>query len=142
MKQRLISSFLHIFIFVLIEIAFVFMILHEFPEVSFFEELGLIHLSYWILIFIAWYARESLKWFQLRFLATYIPVVFHVAGHFYIWHETIELLETHTHSSEIWIIISTIVLWIFIFIWEYLLHKKYHCDSHHDRVHKHCKWDD
>jgi hypothetical protein len=53
MKQRLLSSFLHIFIFVLIEIAFVFMILHEFPEIGFFEELGIIHLSYWVLIFIA-----------------------------------------------------------------------------------------
>lgn len=138
MKQRLLSSFLHILVFVVIEIAFVFIILHEFPEISFFEELWFIHLSYWVMIFLAWYLRESLKWYKIRFLATYLPVLFHVFWHLYIWHETVELIWAHSHGSEFWLIISTVVLWIFIFLGEYLLHKKYHCDSHHESLHKHC----
>lgn len=142
-KNRLLSSFLHILLFVIVEIIFVFLILREFPEISFFEDLWIIHLLYWISIFVAWFARESIKSYQVRFLFTYIPVVFHIAWHLYIWEQTIELIENHWHedTSIFWLIISTISVWILIFIWEYLLHKKYHCDFHHDKVHKHCKED-
>lgn len=137
MKKRLLSSFLHILLFVLIETAFVVIILHEFPSVSFFEDLGIIHLLYWIALFIAWFVRESLKNFQVKFLATYLPIVLHVVGHFYIWHETLSLVHSEEHSG-IWLLISTVVLGILIFLWEYLLHNKYHCETHHERVHKHC----
>lgn len=141
MKQKLISSFLHILLFVVIEVSFIFIILHEFPEISFFEDLWIIHLSYWIFIFIAWYIRESINNYKVRFLATYSPVVFHIVWHLYLWEETINHIEVHSHTTEFWLIISTIVLWIFIFVWEYLLHKRYHCESHHAKAHKHCKED-
>lgn len=144
MKKRLLSSLLHIWVFVLIEIAFVFVVLHEFPEVSFFEELGMVHLIYWIMIFIAWFVRENLRSYKTKFIATYLPVVFHILGHVYIWHETMELVEEHAHhahGSPFWLIVSTIILWIFIFAGEYLLHKRYHCESHHHKAHKHCKED-
>lgn len=141
MRQKLISSFLHILVFVIIEISFVFVILHEFPEVSFFEDLWIIHLSYWLFIFIAWYIRESINNYKVRFFATYSPVVFHIVWHLYLWEETIKHIEVQSHTTEIWLVISTIVLWIFIFIWEYLLHKRYHCEHHHAKTHKHCKED-
>lgn len=139
MKKKLLSSFLHILLFVVIEVCFVFVILHEFPEISFFEELWIIHLSYWILIFIAWYVRESIDNYKVRFLSTFLPVVFHIVWHLYIWEETIHNIEEQAHASDFWLIVSTIILWIFIFLWEYLLHKRYHCESHHHKVHKHCK---
>jgi len=39
MKKEFLSSFLHILLFVVIEVLLVFVILHEFPEISFFEDL-------------------------------------------------------------------------------------------------------
>nr|MDD3720580.1 hypothetical protein [Candidatus Gracilibacteria bacterium] len=141
MRKRIISSLLHVLLFVIIEILFVFVILHEFPEVSFFEDLGVVHLLYWVSIFVAGYIRENIQKYQIKFLATYIPVVFHIIGHLYIGEETINHIGTHSHSTEFWLIISTISLGVFIFIGEYLLHKKYHCDHSHQKVHKHCKED-
>lgn len=142
-KNRLLSSFLHILLFVIVEIIFVFLVLREFPEVSFFEDLWIIHLLYWISIFVAWFARESIESYQVKFLFTYIPVVFHIVWHLYIWEQTIELIENHwqEHSSAFWLIIATICTWIIIFMWEYLLHRKYHCEHNHEKVHKHCKED-
>lgn len=139
MKKRLFSSLLHILIFVIIEIAFIMIILHEFPAVSFFEKIWIIHLFYWIAIFVAGYIRESMRSFQTRFLATYLPILIHVLGHLYIGHETLEIATQHTEHSNIWILVSTFVLWIFIFVGEYLLHNKYHCETHHESVHKSCK---
>lgn len=94
------------------------------------------------MIFVAGYIRESLKSYKTKFIATYFPVIFHVLGHLYIWHETVEIVGKHSHGhGEVWLLISTVILWIFIFIWEYLLHKRYHCESHHAKAHKHCKED-
>lgn len=140
-KKSIVSLFLHLLLFVVVEIIFVFLILREFPEVSFFEDLWIIHLAYWISIFVAWFTREHINSYQVKFLFTYTPVVFHIFWHLYIWEKTIWFIENnwHTPSSNFWLIISTISVWILIFIWEYLLHKKYHCDHHHDKVHKHCK---
>ncbi|MDD4151078.1 MAG: hypothetical protein PHR68_00480 [Candidatus Gracilibacteria bacterium] len=139
MKKKLLSSLLHILLFVVIEICFVFIILHEFPEIGLFEKLGVVHLIYWILVFIAGYIRESIENYKIRFLTTFLPVVFHILGHLYIGEETIHQIEKHSHASEFWLIISTIILGIFIFVGEYLLHKRYHCESHHHKAHKHCK---
>jgi len=89
MKKKLLSSFLHIIAFVIAEILFVFIILHEFPEVNFFEYLWIIHLLYWFSIFVAWYIRELVNNYKIKFLASYSPVVFHIMGHLYIWEKTI-----------------------------------------------------
>lgn len=140
-KKSIISSLLHLLLFVIVEIFFVFIILKEFPEVSFFEDLWIIHFIYWISIFVAWYVRENIKSYQVKFLFSYIPVVFHIVWHLYLWEITLEQIDQHSHSSDFWLIVSTICLWIFIFVWEYLLHRKYHCEHNHDKVHKHCKDD-
>ncbi|MBW7954874.1 hypothetical protein H3C61_03610 [Candidatus Gracilibacteria bacterium] len=138
MKKRLLSSFLHIILFILIEIAFVFLVLHELPTINLLEEIGIIHLVYFLFLFIAGYLRDLLKGYKTRFLATYLPVLFHVLAHIYIGHETIDLIDNNNHG-DLWLIISTIVLGVFIFIGEYLLHTRYHCETHHNKVHKHCK---
>lgn len=143
MRKTILSSFYHILLFVFIEILFVFIILHEFPEVSFFETLWIIHALYWILVFVAWILREKAKKYWQKFLATYLPIVYHIAWHIYITLFTVEYVQEHAeHNHEIfWIVLWTVILWIFIFVWEYLLHKRYHCDHFHQKAHKHCKED-
>lgn len=138
MKKKIISSILHVLLFVLIEILFVFLILHEFPKISFFEKIWIIHIIYWICVFIAWYVRENIEKYQVKFIATFIPVLIHIIWHLYIWEETINQVNPHSEHSALWLIISTISLWIFIFIWEFLLHRKYHCEHAHQKVHKNC----
>ena len=93
-KIRTISS--HILVFVLIEILFVFVVLHEFPEVGLFEKIGIVHITYWILVIGAGFLRERLHKYRQKFLATYLPVVFHMAGHIYVGYATIESVEAHS----------------------------------------------
>jgi len=110
-KIRTISS--HILVFVLIEILFVLAVLHEFPEVGLFEKIGIVHISYWILVIGAGFWREKLHKYWQKFLATYLPVVYHMAGHIYVGYATIESVEAHSHGSEhslLWIILATISL--------------------------------
>lgn len=143
-KKKIWTILSHILVFIAIEILFVFAVLHEFPEIWLFEALGIIHISYWILLIIAGFIREKCKKYRQKFLATYIPVLYHMIGHIYIGYATIESVERNTHWQEhslLWLIIATISLWIIIFIWELLLHHKTHCDSHHQSVHKHCDHD-
>lgn len=139
MKKNILSSLIHLWVFVVIEVLFVFLVLHEFPEISLIESIGIVHLIYWISIFIAWFLRARFKKYIFKFLATFLPVLFHVLWHIYIGHNTLEHAATHSHGSPIWLIISTLTLWVFILIWEYLIHQKYHCDVHHESVHKDCK---
>jgi len=142
MKKKMLSIASHLGMFIVIEILFVFAILHEFPEISLMEKIGVVHVSYWILLILAWIVRESLKKFWQKFIATYFPVVFHILGHIYVWMATIESVNEHHHEqSTLWMIIATISLWIMIFVWERLLHRNTHCESHHISLHKHCKED-
>lgn len=49
--------------------------------------------------------------------------------------------QDHIHGQEhsiLWMVIATIALGILIFIGEWLLHKKEHCDVCHSETHKHC----
>ena len=142
MKKKILTILRHILVFVGIEILFVFAVLHEFPEVGLFEVLGIIHISYWVLLIIAGIIREKLAHYWQKFLATYIPVVYHVLGHIYIGYVTIESVESHGHEHTLmWLIIATISLGILIFVGEWLLHRTSHCSHHHQSVHQHCKAD-
>jgi hypothetical protein len=67
-----------------VEILFVFIVLHEFPKVSLLEKVGVVHITYWILVIGAGLWREHLHTYWKRFLATYIPVVYHIIGHIYV----------------------------------------------------------
>lgn len=139
-KIRTISS--HILLFVLIEILFVFVVLHEFPEVGLFEKIGVVHISYWILVIGAGFWREKLHKYWQKFLATYLPVVYHMAGHIYVGYVTIQSVEAHTPGTEHnlwWLIWATVSLWILIFVGEWLLHRKTHSDHCHQDVHAHCE---
>jgi hypothetical protein len=142
MKKNLLSLSSHIAVFVAIEILFVFLILHEFPEITLFEKLGIVHISYRILLVIAGLIREKLVTYRKKFLATYVPVVYHIAGHIYVGVATVESIQNHTPGdshSIFWMITATIALGIIIFIGEWLLHRKVHCDTCHQEVHQHCK---
>ncbi len=142
MSKKIVSFVSHLAVFIIIEMLFVFVILHEFPEISLFETIGIVHITYWILLIIAGVMREKLKSYWQKFLATYIPVLFHIGWHIYVGMVTLESIEEHHHWEEhnmVWMIVATLALWILIFVWEWLLHKKYHCDTCHWEVHKHCK---
>jgi hypothetical protein len=84
MKKHIATVSKHLFLFIGIEILFVFAILHEFPEIYFFGTLGLIHASYWVVLIISGYIREYLTRYWQKFLVSYIPVIYHVIGHIYI----------------------------------------------------------
>lgn len=140
MSKKLLSLISHLWLFLVIEILFVFVILHEFPEISLFEKLWIVHFSYWILLIVAWFIRERIHTYRKKFLATYIPLVYHIAWHIYLWLATVETIEKHHHDVS-WMIIATIAFWFIIFFWERLLHKKTHCDSCHAETHKHCHED-
>ena len=134
----------HLLLFVAIEILFVFVVLHEFPEVSLFEKMGIVHISYWIILLLAGVRREQLHTYRKRFLATFVPVVYHMIGHIYVGYATIESVENNTHNehSLAWIVVATIALGVLIFVGERLLHRKLHCDHCHQSVHKHCDPDE
>lgn len=136
------SFSLHLLLFVVVEILFVVVIFHEFPETNVFTAIGVGHLAYWIIVLLAGIYRESVKHVWQRFLATYIPIVYHVALHLWIWVETLQAEEVYIdeHAGEhTWIVIWTIVAWLLILWWEWLLHRKFHCDTHHILAHAHCE---
>lgn len=141
MNKKVISFISHLAVFVVIEILFVFVLLHEFPKIWLFEKIGIVHAIYWVMLILAWIIRKNLEKYRQRFLATYIPIVFHIIWHIYVWMATIESIDKHHHEDGIvWIIIATGALWIMIFIWEWLIHRKFHCDIHHGQFHKkHCQ---
>ena len=139
MKKNILTLLKHLFLFIGIEILFVFAVLHEFPEIWLFETLGIVHISYWILLIIAGFVREKLHHYWQKFLATYIPVLYHMIGHIYIGYVTIESVEAHWPGHSLtWLIIGTISLGILIFVGEWLLHRTSHCEHHHQSLHQHC----
>lgn len=142
MKKKIWTILSHMLVFIIIEILFVFAVLHEFPEVSLFEKLGIVHISYWLILIAAGFWREKLQKYRQKFLATYLPVVYHMLGHIYIWYATIESVEAHSHWDEhslLWIVLATISLGVLIFVGEWLLHRKTHCDHCHQDAHAHCE---
>lgn len=136
------SFFLHLLFFLIIEILFVLVIFREIPETNLITMIGVLHTIYRIILIIAWYIRSRQTWVIGRFLATYIPLVLHLWMHVWIWAQTIhEHTHDHDHAHEwemLWIVIWVIVAGFFVYRWETLLHRKYHCDTHHADTHKDC----
>ncbi len=132
---------LHLLLFVLVEVIFVFILFRELPETNLLTLIGVGHISYWLIILFAWAIREHLRHVRQRFLATYLPIVYHVVVHLRIGVETIHAWENHHKGEEIRIIIWAIIAGGLILRWEILLHRKYHCDTHHAHTHEHCEED-
>jgi len=129
---------LHLLLFVFVEVIFVLILFRELPETSLLSAIGIGHVSYWLIILFAWAIREHLRYVRQRFLATYLPIVYHVVVHLWIGAETIHAGELHHEGEEIRIIIWAIIAGGLILRWEILLHRKYHCDTHHISAHEHC----
>ena len=132
------SFSLHLLLFVIIEIIFVFLLFREIPETNIFSAIGIGHTIYRVVLIWAALCREKAKKIWQRFLATYTPVLAHLVIHFRVGAETLYAHETWTSSETIWTILWVIVVWVLIYRWEYLLHTKFHCDTHHQHVHKSC----
>ena len=131
----------HLLLYVVIEVFFVLLIFHEIPHIDILSSIGLWHLSYWFVMIFFGVVRKYVHHVWQRFVATYFPLLFHVVVHLWIGAELIESYQRND-GSILWIIFSVIILGILIYIGELLLHRKYHCDSHHGSLHKDCmkKW--
>ena len=137
-KQKTLVFLLHLGFFLVVEMIFVILIFHEIPETNLFTEMGVLHLSYrWILIIAGMRRERSTKVFW-RFLATYLPIVYHLGIHLFIGWKTLELYQASEHHNITWLITGVIATGFLIYRWENLLHRKYHCDTHHHKAHKKC----
>lgn len=133
------SFFLHLLLFLVIELIFVFLIFREFPETHLLSLVGILHTSYWAVLIFAGWIREKCSQVWQKFLASYLPIVYHVAIHFIAGRVSIETMgEHHDEHSLPWIIIASISAGILILIGEYLLHRNLHCATHHASAHAHC----
>lgn len=138
------NLFYYLLWFVAIEIIFLLLIFREVPHIWLFSAIWILHLLFFISIFISWYLRVKSDNLILKFIYTYTPVVLHLIIHIIVWLWLLHLFEhshSHHHHDEheiIWMIIWVIIAWIIIFIWEKLLHNKVHCETHHQKLHKSC----
>ena len=137
------NFFQHLWLFLVIEVVFVFIIFREFPSVSLLTLTGILHLSYWVIVIIAGTIRERYAhrvW--QKFLCTYLPIVYHVIIHLYVGMETLHHMEEHGHAhdehSMIWLIVGTLAAGVLIGLGEYWLHRTTHCVTHHHKAHASC----
>jgi len=143
MKKAFSRFGLHLLVFILIEVIFVLILFRELPETNLITLIGLLHTSYWLILLFAWRLRERMHIVRQKALCTFLPVAYHLFIHLYAGRAALEMHheeEVHLHDEhELWWMIAwAILLWVLIFVWEYLLHRKVHCDSHHEKAHKHC----
>ena len=137
------TLFRHIALFFVVEVIFMLLIFHELPSVNVVTLIGIGHLIYWLLIPFFWWLRERYHHVWQKFLATYTPIVLHMALHIIvtleIFHEHTDVGAEHSHEHSLrWLILATILAWWVILRWEYLLHRTRHCETHHGKVHQHC----
>lgn len=143
MKKNIHYFGLHLLSFVVIEIIFVFLLFRELPETNLITLIGILHTSYWAVLLFAWWVREYLHQVWQKFLATYVPVLYHLFVHLYAgraavsMHEA-EVGELHSEHDLPWMIGGAVLLGLLIFAGEYVLHRKLHCDTHHTKAHQHC----
>lgn len=143
MKKALSRFGLHLLVFICIEVIFVFILFRELPETNLITLIGILHTSYWLILIVAWWLREKMQKVWQKACCTFLPVIYHVFIHMYAWRAALEMHheETgHAHDEHElgWMIAGALLLWVLIFAGEYLLHRKLHCDSHHETAHKHC----
>lgn len=138
MKRWLVWFMSHLGLFVIIEILFVFVLFREFPEIWLLSQIGIAHLSYWVILLLSAFFRHHVRTVFLRFLATYIPVVFHLVVHLWIGVETLHSLGWWHEGEVVWLIVWVIWAWFLIFRGEMLIHRTYHCDTHHASLHDSC----
>jgi len=139
---------LHLLFFALVEVIFALIIFREIPSGNAFTLMGLLHVSFWAIIFIAWWLREKYAhrvW--QKFLCTYLPVLYHVIIHVYVGMITVHEMtehagEHHDEHSMTWLIVGTISAWVLIAFWEYRLHRTTHCETYHISAHAHCHDED
>lgn len=137
------SLFLHIALFIIVEILFVLIVFREFPAIDLYTTIWIAHLVYWSIVLLCSFWREKAKTIYTRTLALWTPMVVHLGIHIWIWIATVEehsQWHEHEHHSDeiIWLVIWTLVAWGLIYVGEKLIHKHQHCTTHHNWVHKNC----
>lgn len=147
MKKAIKNFGTHLLVFIGIEVLFVILLFRELPETNLITLIGVLHTSYWIILLFAWRLRERMHSVRQKALCTFLPVIYHVFIHLYAWRAALEMHHEkagHAHDEHELgrMIAGAVLLWVLIFVGEYLLHRKLHCDSHHDKTHQHCHDED
>ncbi len=143
MKKSFHNFWRHLLVFMLIEIIFVLLLFRELPETNLITLIGVLHTSYWVILLLAGWLREYLHKVRQKFLATYLPVLYHLVTHLYAGRAAVEMHaeevgELHAEHELPWMIGGALLLGILIFAGEWMLHRKLHCDTHHQKAHAHC----
>ncbi len=130
----------HITLFVVVEFLFVLLIFREVPSINVISITGIGHILYRLLVLCLGWLHDRVQEVWQKFLLTFMPIVAHVAVHILVtigaFHE---YHEYHSEYSITRMVIAAIVAGIVIFAGEYLLHRKTHCDTHHQSAHKKCQ---
>ena len=147
MKKAFSRFGLHLLVFIIIEVIFVLILFRELPETNLITLIGILHTSYWLILIFAWRLREKMYNVRKKALCSYLPVLYHLFIHLYAGRAAIEMHHEevgHVHDEHelVRMIAWAVLLWVLIFVGEYLLHRKLHCDSHHEKAHKHCHDED
>ncbi len=129
----------HLLLFIVVEVLFVVILFREIPETHLLTMIGIGHVTYRWVVVLAGAIRERLRHVWQRFLATYLPIVYHVVVHLRVGVETIHSGEARHPWEDLWIIVWAIVAWGIILWGEILLHRRSHCETHHVHAHKHCE---
>lgn len=139
MKESFQSFLKHLWIFLIIEIIFVLLLFRELPETSLYTLIGILHLSYRLILVIAGRVRNRVTRIWQKFICTYLPIIYHLAVHLYVgW----AAVEAHGDEHNLtWLIVWALLLWGLIWGGEWYLHRALHCQTHHVSAHKHCQDD-
>jgi cytochrome bd-type quinol oxidase subunit 2 len=98
---------------------FVLILFREFPETNLFTIMGLLHTSYWLILILAGWMREKAKGLTQKWLATFVPVLYHLGIHIWVSYEAMhEHMDEHHHDehSVLWLFIGAIVLGVLIYL--------------------------
>lgn len=80
-----------------------FLLFRELPETNLITLIGVLHTSYRAVLLFAGWLREYLHHVWQKFLATYLPVMYHLFIHLYAGRAAIEMHEDevgHIHTEQ------------------------------------------
>jgi hypothetical protein len=122
---------------------FVLLLFRELPETNLITLIGLLHTSYRAVLLVAGWLRSYLHRVWQKFLATYIPILYHLFTHLYAGWMAVSMQqekvgEIHDAHELPWMIGGALLLGVLIFVGEWMLHRNMHCATHHQKAHQHC----
>ena len=119
---------LHVILFVVIEILFIWFLFGEIPSVSFFTSIGIGHLLYFISLLAFGYLRLRSNNYLVRSMSFLLPIVLHAIIHVVVISDEVHDHCMHHNYDKIYLIVMAIAISCMVIIVEYIFHKKeVHC---------------